>query len=386
VPVGSSDSATPPTIAAAILASYQPLTIRSLNTQLLQVKSQDSPDGAQTAQAGNRAVSSSALSTGIAPAEPPEQPASAVPLAQEDPRTGDSEPPADLPAGHVPSEDKRLHRLDQPEPSPRTREEQRNADAASPTRLSQQSAPTTTAAAAPNQAATKPTDTANPRQPQSPMPLVASVSGASGRKAGEDAHMPRWDAQKLTHSKQQDETTARTNALVTAQAARGLAAALTRRDGSVTLRLNPASLGFLRIKLEMSKGSVIARFEASTQQARQLLERSSETLRASLEAKGWEASQVRVELLREADPAAEMLRRLEQFGESAAERQAAQDATAGHDRGSGSSGGDRRNEHLAPGSSAHDRAEESEATGDPTGELAGTSSVIGMWSRLDTTV
>ena len=97
----------------------------------------------------------------------------------------------------------------------------------------------------------------------------------------------------------------RTAAMVAGQASRGLAVAMSRADGTVTLRLNPESLGFVRIRLEMSKGGIVARFEASTEQARQLLEQSSESLRASLEAKGWEASQVRVEILREADPAAD---------------------------------------------------------------------------------
>jgi flagellar hook-length control protein FliK len=120
-----------------------------------------------------------------------------------------------------------------------------------------------------------------------------------------------------------------------------MAVALSRADRALTLRLNPESLGFVRIRMEVENGTLHARFETSTDQARKLLEQSSETLRASLEAKGWESSRFRVELLREVDPAAEMLRRLEQQAEGRLGRFTAEDSAAESESGAGSSGGDR---------------------------------------------
>ncbi len=176
--------------------------------------------------------------------------------------------------------------------------------------------------------------------------------------------------------------------MVASQTARGLAAALTRADGAVTLRLNPESLGFVRIKLEMGDGLVRAKIETSTDQARRLLEQSSETLRASLEAKGWEASQVRVELLREADPGAELLRKLEQHGTTALERTATQDADAGQQRdGAGAGGGDRKHQPDLTGSIVP-ASDDEPAVGDSPEPVVGAAAsfAVGVLSRLDTTV
>lgn len=229
-------------------------------------------------------------------------------------------------------------------------------------------------------------DAAAVRSPVSPGVAAVPVANHQGRNPGGGAHLPRPDAHNPAATAARRGADARTEALVTAQAARGLAAAMSRQDGAVTLRLNPESLGFLRIRLELGKGQVLARFEASTEQARGLLERSSETLRASLEAKGWEASQVRVELLREADPAAGMLKRLEQFAGPAMERQAAQEASVGQEQGRGAGGGDRGQSDSRPDSSPRPRDDEHGAAGDPVGHADAPASVIGLWSRLDTIV
>jgi flagellar hook-length control protein FliK len=81
---------------------------------------------------------------------------------------------------------------------------------------------------------------------------------------------------------------------VLAQVGRGLAAALKREGGVVTLRLQPQTLGELKIKLELSQGRVEATFRAENDAARQLLESSLDALRSSLEAKGLRVDRLHV--------------------------------------------------------------------------------------------
>jgi flagellar hook-length control protein FliK len=73
---------------------------------------------------------------------------------------------------------------------------------------------------------------------------------------------------------------------VAAQAVRGLSIALRQGGGTVMLRLEPELLGTLRVQLTIEQGVVAARIEASTQEARELLERGVDTLRGALEARG----------------------------------------------------------------------------------------------------
>lgn len=84
-----------------------------------------------------------------------------------------------------------------------------------------------------------------------------------------------------------------------AQVQNGLAAALKRSGGTVTMRLTPHALGFMRIKLELRDGVVGARFEASTDQARRLLEQNMASLRTALEAKGLQVEKLIVRLSQE---------------------------------------------------------------------------------------
>lgn len=79
-----------------------------------------------------------------------------------------------------------------------------------------------------------------------------------------------------------------------AQFSRGLAAALRQNGGTVTLHLKPQELGDLKIRLQIHQGSVEARFEAATDQARGLLNESIDSLRAALEAKGLEVDRLSV--------------------------------------------------------------------------------------------
>jgi len=111
-----------------------------------------------------------------------------------------------------------------------------------------------------------------------------------------------------------------------AQAARGLAAALKQRGGEVTMRLNPASLGMLKVRVQMRSGVVDASFEPSTEQARELLESNLTSLRAALESRG-----LTVERLSIAEPPTQ----------DASER-----GTVGDDRGSEDPAEDRPNQHA----------------------------------------
>jgi hypothetical protein len=86
-----------------------------------------------------------------------------------------------------------------------------------------------------------------------------------------------------------------------AQIARGLAQALTGKGGTVTLRLRPEHLGQVTAHVKIEHGVVGVRIEASSEEARALLERESSVLRASLESRGMEVGHVRVEISSRSD-------------------------------------------------------------------------------------
>jgi len=73
---------------------------------------------------------------------------------------------------------------------------------------------------------------------------------------------------------------------VTTQVARGLAAALRQKSGTMTLRLSPESLGQVRIDLSVRGEQVRATVVAAGPEARALLSRDVETLRGALESRG----------------------------------------------------------------------------------------------------
>ena len=86
-----------------------------------------------------------------------------------------------------------------------------------------------------------------------------------------------------------------TNPAFGAQVSRGLESALRADSGSVTLRLQPAALGALRIDLRVEGGHVMAQFQASTREAHDLLNAQMTSLRAALEAKGLSVRSVDVQ-------------------------------------------------------------------------------------------
>lgn len=76
----------------------------------------------------------------------------------------------------------------------------------------------------------------------------------------------------------------------------GLSNAISSGRGTVTLRLTPETLGHVKLRVEVFDGAVSARLEASTAQARELLSRSLDLLRSALEAQGFVAARLEVEL------------------------------------------------------------------------------------------
>lgn len=76
------------------------------------------------------------------------------------------------------------------------------------------------------------------------------------------------------------------------------ALALTRTTGgSLTMRLEPESLGSLRIQMSLSQGRVAVQFHAETAQARGLLSQHMETLRSAMETQGLKLETVQIHSL-----------------------------------------------------------------------------------------
>ncbi|RMD60845.1 MAG: flagellar hook-length control protein FliK, partial [Planctomycetota bacterium] len=77
---------------------------------------------------------------------------------------------------------------------------------------------------------------------------------------------------------------------------RGLQAALSQRGGALTLRLNPPSLGSVKIDMSLQQGAVSVSLQASTPQAQQLLEQHAQQLRLALESRGLEVHRLETRL------------------------------------------------------------------------------------------
>lgn len=77
---------------------------------------------------------------------------------------------------------------------------------------------------------------------------------------------------------------------------RGLAAAVSQRGGSLTIRLVPESLGFVRIQMDIAGGVVSATLDAGTAAARDLLADHLGMLRHALESRGLSVDRLQVNL------------------------------------------------------------------------------------------
>jgi len=82
--------------------------------------------------------------------------------------------------------------------------------------------------------------------------------------------------------------------LVAQTVTKGLSAALQQRDGDVTLRLSPPTLGLVRIKMTLDHGSVGVRLETTNATAQSLLSEQLPALRTSLEARGLTVDRIAV--------------------------------------------------------------------------------------------
>jgi len=124
------------------------------------------------------------------------------------------------------------------------------------------------------------------------------------------------------------------------------------RGGSMTMKLEPESLGALRIQMSVQQGRVALQFHTQTAESGDLIRNSIETLRASLEARGLRVEQVTIQpLTRDAAGGWSMQHQQGDSSSSSDPRQ--QGPWAGHDAGEGRSRGyqEQRRDH----SGARDR-------------------------------
>ncbi len=78
---------------------------------------------------------------------------------------------------------------------------------------------------------------------------------------------------------------------------RGALAMTRSTGGAMTIRLEPESLGSLRIQMQMNHGRVAVQFHAETAQARGLLNQHVETLRTAMESHGLKLENVQIHTL-----------------------------------------------------------------------------------------
>lgn len=179
-----------------------------------------------------------------------------------------------------------------PEPAPTSGAEPRHDSAAAQTPTAQnvlraRDADTSTTATHRESAPQHAVETPDQPEPTPPADRTVSVFKVSELRVG-DAHGLRQSAQQSPAPTDSDQ--------FEAQLARGMAAALQQKGGTVTLRMQPETLGQLRIHMDLSPGQVALRFQVADAQARDLLESSLQHLRASLEAKGLAVEKVAVHI------------------------------------------------------------------------------------------
>lgn len=90
------------------------------------------------------------------------------------------------------------------------------------------------------------------------------------------------------------DTHATSDETIVAQLGRGLAAALRQKGGSVLIRLAPEGLGQLRVHLTLEESQVTARLETTSPEARDLLIKGEDDLRAALESRGLQVKGVEI--------------------------------------------------------------------------------------------
>jgi len=167
-----------------------------------------------------------------------------------------------------------------------------------------------------------------------------------------------------------------------AQLQRGLAQVLRQKGGTLNLKLDPLELGTVKVSLQMSQGRVEGSIEASSEQARGLLQDQLETLKSSLEQRGITVDRLDVRLAGATESG-------RQFGagQEAGQGLGQQDADAGGDRQSGSYRGEDRQAGESggtPGERTDDGLRGAEPTSDDWHMQGGMAEPLGGWLRLDT--
>lgn len=170
-----------------------------------------------------------------------------------------------------------------------------------PTPLSRtQFAPLPAPGAAPGSAAPQPTPAPAPApatSPSAPPPTASSfleLQPQSGPRTGAwGSHAASTLSASTSH---QAGEASRTDEF-SPQMVRSAMAMTRSTGGAMTIRLEPESLGSLRIQMNMSQGRVAVQFHAETAQARGLLNQHIETLRTAMESHGLKLENVQIHTL-----------------------------------------------------------------------------------------
>jgi hypothetical protein len=132
---------------------------------------------------------------------------------------------------------------------------------------------------------------------------------------------------------------------IASQTLRGLAAALRQGNGSVTLHLAPENLGPLRLGISVKASEVVARVEATTEEAARAIREHTSALREALEAQGFAVTRIDIEHV---SPALLHLRESARDGQNSTTPQWGGESPADGRRHSSEGGG------REPGSKEHD--------------------------------
>ncbi len=128
--------------------------------------------------------------------------------------------------------------------------------------------------------------------PESAAPSGLSPDGGAALTSADMSGRPTFtslgDAQTAAQELRQSLLSAESTPddAVTKRVVRGMSTMISRHGGSMTMRLDPPELGQLKVQMSIVRGVVTASFIASTDSARQLLERNLGMLRTSLENQG----------------------------------------------------------------------------------------------------
>lgn len=137
-------------------------------------------------------------------------------------------------------------------------------------------------------------------EPQAIKPEVApGVTGkevaAVGAARSTGQLLKRLERNTPTLTLAKADTPTKGEGAIPAAALRGLAAALRQGGGTVTLRLNPETLGSLKVQVSTQDAKIVAKFQASSDQARQLLTDNVESLRSAMESRGLNVDRIVIE-------------------------------------------------------------------------------------------